>query len=218
MVNAYELTLLNQLQTFWNDSVIANLNTLNDVIPDVFANLPSAGKYGANWDGIRQVITTLSTGNTSDDIKFFLQFPSMKAHIPCVTIEVGSEQEQEVVGSMVSDDFNQSNAKWETQKGGVFSKQYSVGIYSFNADTTLYLFSIMKYAIILLRDSLPLASNYAISARPLMVDDKKFSGDPVFFRYIDLLVEGLVDTVIERFGTVKGDIAVAIAVNSKLSR
>jgi hypothetical protein len=217
MINAYELSLLSQLQNFWTNTIVPNIGGANDVVNDVFASLPATGDFGANWAAIDDVLTKMSTGNTTDDLEFLLQFPTIRAHVPCVTVEVGPEEEMEVIGSSVQEDLNTQTAKWEVQKGGVFNKRYAVGVYTFNSDTTLYLYSIVKYAIILLRDSLPDASNYAISARPLQIDSQRFTPDVVYFRYIDISVEGLIDTVVERFGQVKSDVAVPIPVPPSLS-
>ena len=217
MIYTYELILLNQLQTFWNNTIVPNVGTSNDLIPDIFAGLPATGSFGANWAGIGNVITKMSGGNATEDLKFLLQFPSVKAHIPCVTIEVGAEQEQEVIGSSVAESLNQTTGKWEVQKGGVFNKQYSIGVYSFSSDATLYLFSIVKYSIILIRDALSDATNFVISARPMSVDYDRLGPDAVFFRYIDLTVEGLLDTVIERYDKVVADIAVPIPVPPNFS-
>jgi hypothetical protein len=215
-INSYELTLLNQLQGFWTTTVVPNLEGPNDVVHDVFPDLPPTGDYGANWAAIDASIQKMSSETTTDDLSFLLQYPAIKGHVPCVTIEVGQEDEIEVIGSSVQEDLNVDTGKWEVQKGGVFSKRYAVGVYTFNADETLYLFSIIKYAIILLRDSLSSASNYAISARPMQVDSQRFAPDVVYFRYIDLNIEGLIDTVVERYNQVKGDVVTAIPVQAQV--
>jgi hypothetical protein len=203
MINAYEMTLLSQLQDYWDNTVTANIGTPDDIIPYIFANLPADGPTGTNHKAIGEELKKLSTGNTTDDVKFLLQFPAIKGHVPSVTIEVGNEEEMEVVGSFVEENYNQDIGKWETAKGGVFNKQYAIGVFTFNADTTLYLYSIVKYGLLLLRDNLDQSSNYLIKVRPMAIDNQRFSPDVVYYRYIDIVVEGLLDSAIERFGQVK---------------
>lgn len=202
MINAFELTLLNQLQAFWLD-LVARIGTPNDLIPEIFANLPADGAAGANWKAIGQAFQKMATGSPTDDVSFLLQFPNVRANLPSITVEVGAEQEDEVIGSYVEQDFISDTQKVAQFIGGPFTKAYAVGVYSFNADTTLYLYSAVKYALLIIRDALDNVSNIAISGRPMQIDFNTYSPDIAYSRYFDLRVEGVLDTATKYFDTVK---------------
>lgn len=193
MINAIELTLLNQLNAFWVQ-LVGDVGTENDIIPEIFANLPPDGDFGANWKAIGDNFSALNTGNPADDLSFILQFPSVKAHVPCVTVEVGQEIEEEVVGSFVSQYTDTNLDKGVQFFGGPFTKTYGIGIYSFNADSTLYLYSVIKYALLIIRDNTEGVSNIAIASRPMKIDFERFNPDVVYSRYLDIRVEGVLDT------------------------
>lgn len=202
MINAYELVILPQLQSFWA-GLLSNIGTPNDLIPEIFAFLPPDGDEGANWKAIGDAFVKMSTGSSADDVSFLLQFPSTRASIPCVTVEVGAEGEEEVIGSFVEQDFDPATQKTAQFIGGPFTKTYAVGVYSFNPDTTLYLYSVVKYALLIIRDTLDSASNIAISGRPMQIDFQRYVPDPAYIRYIDIRVEGVLDTATKYFETVK---------------
>lgn len=201
MINAIELTLLAQFQSFWN-TLVTNIGTINDVIPQIFSNLPADGDEGTNQKAIGEAFTRMNTGNPNDDVTFLLQFPATKGQVPAITIEVGTETEEEVIGSFVSQDFNQLTQQAEVSFGGPFTKTYQIGIYSFQPDITLYLYCFVKYALLVLRGSIDGISNIAISTQPMKVDFQRF-GDAVYFRYIDLRIEGVLDTAVESFEIVR---------------
>lgn len=201
MINTFELTLLNGFRTFWKD-LCSKVGLTGDLIPEIFAGLPATGDYLANQKAIGELCTRWSTGDTVNDLSILLQFPTAKAHFPCVSIEVGQEQEVEVIGSFVGSGKDDQTGIWEEHTGGPFEKAYSIGCYSFNADSTLYLFSIVKYGLLLMRDTLEGPSNIAITVRPMQMDFQRFSPDVVYFRYIDIRVEGLVDTVVKHYDSV----------------
>src|ERR1700744_2184685 len=98
MIVNFELELWNSLQLFWQDT-LAMLNTPQDRIPQIFANLPATGDFTANHQGIRELFTRLSTGNPQDDLTFILQFPAIRTQIPCISVEPGTEAEEEAVGT-----------------------------------------------------------------------------------------------------------------------
>lgn len=213
MINALELTLLSQLQIFWK-GLVSNIGTTEDVIPDIFAFLPPDGDEGANWKAIGEAFQKMSTGDPLDDVTFLLQFPSARANIPCVTVEVGAEMEEEVIGSFVEQDYLEDIQKAAQFVGGPFTKSYAIGIYSFNADTTLYLYSVIKYALLIIRDTLESASNIAISGRPMQIDFERYVPDPAYIRYIDVRAEGVLDTATQYFNTVKGVVITPDTFNS----
>lgn len=202
MIINFELELLNNLQCFWKDT-LAKIGTPDDRIPQIFANLPATGDFGANQQAITELFTRLSTGNPQDDLTFILQYPVERTHIPCVSIETGAEQEDEVVGTFVYQGLNTQTQLAYQQEGGPFVKNYSLGIHSFNADTTIYLFSLVKTAILILRQTLTDSANMHFSARPVIQDAKRFGPDVVYYRYIDLNIEGIIDTAVINYKTVR---------------
>jgi hypothetical protein len=143
MINTFEFELLAELQKYWK-TTLDSIDTPNNIVGDVFTNLPDDGDYGANKKAIGALFQGMATGTTQNDLTFLMQFPTTKVHVPCITIEVGTEEEMEVIGAFVQEDYNESNGKWEIQRGGPFVKNFSVGVYSFSADATLYLYSWVK--------------------------------------------------------------------------
>lgn len=196
MINTFELELYGKLNYLWQD-LVTKLGTPQDYVPYIFANLPATGQFGANQQAITELFKDLSSDKPDHDrLHIILQYPAERAHIPCISIEVGEEQEQEAVGRYVYKSFNQANGKWEVQKGASFYKTYSIGVWSFNADTTLYLFSMTKYLMFLATEQFQYTGSAVLSARPLMIDFQRFQPDIVYFRYIDVRTEGQVDSAV----------------------
>lgn len=195
-IKAFEFVILNQIKTFWQD-VVAKVGTADNYIPDVFSDLPATGNFQANQQAIGELVTRLATGDPVNDLTFLLQYPVQAAHIPCVWIEVGGDTEEEVIGSMVDEQLDVDADQWIREEGGVFTKTFRVGVASFNPDTTLYLYSLLKYGLLLLRKNLEPA-NIAITGSAMQADYQRFGPDGVFFRYFDIRAEGILDTVSER--------------------
>ena len=202
MINNFQIQLAAQIKAYWNDT-LAGLGTPQDRIPDIFANLPADGNFGWNHATIRDIFTKLNSGNPQDDLTFILEFPAVRTHIPCISIQTGAEQEEEVVGAFVGQGFNDDTQLAFQMEGGPFVKQYSVGVHSFNADTTIYLFSLVKTAILILRQTLSDPANMHITVKPMIQDGQRFGGDVVYETYIDLTIEGLIDTAITNYDLVR---------------
>lgn len=200
MIQAVELNLLNQFQTFWA-TLAANIGQTGDYIPLIFSTLPATGQYGANWEGIGKVFSSMSTGTNQNDLIFILQFPALKAQIPCVTIEVGQEQEIEVVGAFINQGVDPSTGQGYRHIGGPFIKSLAVGVFSFNPDSTLYLYSMIKYAVLQFRTLFGDQATIHVSSRPMGVEGEKFEV-PVYFRYIDLVFDGVMDFAVQEYGVV----------------
>lgn len=208
MINTFELTLLNSLEAFWTD-ILAKIETSEDYIPEIFANLPVDGDFMANQKAIGEVFAGMDSGDPAKDLSFILQFPSLRTHVPGVSIEVGDDVENPVVGSFVAEVHDLDHDRFDTFNGGPFTKTYRVGVYSFNPDTTVYLYSAIKYGLLLLRQSLPDAASFLLHGRPMQIDYHRFSPDVVYFRYFDIAAEGIVDTAVTHAGIIKHTIAQA---------
>lgn len=131
----------------------------------------------------------MKSGTKAENLTFLLQFPIAAAHIPCISIEVMEEQEDEVVGSFIYEDNSLND-----YIGGPYTKKYSIGVWSWEADTVLYLFSAIKYAMLDIRSSFTAGANFHISIRPMQVEPNKFE-EAVYYRYFDVTLEGVLDTV-----------------------
>jgi hypothetical protein len=200
MIFPYELTLLNTLKEFWAE-VIAKIGTSEDLIPDIFASLPEISDGGSDWKSIRENFKRMAVGNPGDDVSFLLQFPTIKAHIPAITVEVGTEREDTVIGNFIENDYNDATQKWQTHEGSVWTKTFSLGVFAYQPDTTLYLYSLVKYGLLILRHLEDQASTLQISARPMQVLTQ-YGADPVYGRYLDIIVEGILDSAVDYNGKI----------------
>jgi hypothetical protein len=198
---AFELILLSELRDFWLD-IVSKVGTAEDVVPDIFEGLPADGDGAANWKAIGENFRRMATGHPGDDVSFVLQYPAVKAQIPGISIETGTDIEDDVVGSFIEENFNEERNQVERRIGGPYIKTFMVGVHSFNPDTTLYLYSMLKYGLLILRNSFDDVASITITGRPMQVDFQTYAPDAVYIRYIDIRVEGILDSAIERYDKV----------------
>jgi hypothetical protein len=199
MIHNFELQLYNKLPMYWK-TLVSAVGTPTDLVPYIFEALPATGEFGANQAAIGALFSKLTTGNTSSNMSFILQYPSTNAHVPCVSIEVQDESEDEVIGSFVYQDTSTAGTVID-YIGGPFIKRYSIGIWTWQPDTTLYVYSAIKYCLLDIRASFNDATTFHITARPMAVDADRFE-EPVYVRYIDIVIEGVLDTVARTYGAV----------------
>lgn len=197
MIQLFEISLYQKFQEYWTD-LVANIGKTGDYIPDIFAGLPATGSGGSNQAAIGQLFTTRATGDAGQRLNILLQYPAIKAHIPCISVEVQEEQEDQTIGSMVSE--VSSNGNTSDLVGGAFTKRYSIGVYSWSADETLYLFAFVKYMLLDIRSSMN-ASTLDFFVRKAEADYTKFE-NPVFYRYVDITAPGIIDYVTRQYDTV----------------
>lgn len=197
MIQNFELQLYNTLPTYW-DSMVLSVGTPTSLIPYIFEGLPATGSFGANQAAIGTLFQSLKSGNTSSNLSFILQYPSTNAHIPCISIEVQEEQEDEVIGGFVYEDRTNGVIDYV---GGPFVKKYSIGIWSWQPDETLYIYSAIKYCLLDIRQDYNAATTFHITVRPMQVDAQRFE-EPVYLRYIDIVLEGVLDTVARNYQAV----------------
>lgn len=203
MITLFEFELFDQLTAFWN-TTIANIGKANDYIPLIFGQLPPTGTTSMNQAAVAKIFQQLSTAPDNDRLRILMQYPTIRAHIPCITIEVGEEREDEAVGRFVEWQQDETTGQWYYNQGSSFVRRYSIGVYTPNPDTTSLLYAFVKYAILALNSKLQLTASSILSGRSLLIDPRFLQeGEEIFVRYLDITAEGSIDSAELTYDQVK---------------